>query len=191
LLTLTPASAADRALTPGPSPNAGRGVEGLPILRILDHLVWRGTSHDRLLDELTPLLGQSWRPQTVAIDVSGIGEGLAAGLLARLSVSVRRAQIQRIRFSEQMKSRLGFGLLAAAERIRCYADDGSAEYRAFWRQMMRARASYKPNRLMSFSVDPAEGHDDYLVSLALAVEAATTAQPRVARGRRGSGEAGC
>jgi len=174
LLTLAPAPA-------GP----------LPLLRILDHLVWRGTSHDRLLDELTPLLGQSWRPQTVEIDVSGIGEGLAAGLLARLSVTARRAQIQRIRFSEQMKSRLGFGLLAAAERIRCYADDGSAEYRAFWRQMTRARASYKPNRLMSFSVDPAEGHDDYLVSLALAVEAAATAQPRVARGRRRSVEAEC
>ena len=35
-----------------------------------------------------------------------------------------------------------------------------------------------PNRLMSFGVDPARGHDDYLVSLALAVEAAAFAQPR-------------
>jgi hypothetical protein len=155
-----------------------------PLLRILDHVAWRGAAHDRLLDELTALLGRVWRPQAVAIDVSGIGEGLAAGLVARLGTTSRRVEILRTRFSEQIKSRLGFGLLAAAERLRCYTDDGSSEYRTFWRQMTKARAAYKPNRLMGFSVDPADGHDDYLVSLALAVEAAAAAQPRVARGRR-------
>jgi hypothetical protein len=36
---------------------------------------------------------------------------------------------------------------------------------------------------MNFFVDPADGHDDYLTSLALAVEAAATSRPRTARGR--------
>jgi hypothetical protein len=36
---------------------------------------------------------------------------------------------------------------------------------------------------MNFYVDPSEGHDDYLMSLALTVEAATDARPRTARGR--------
>ncbi|MDA0270365.1 MAG: hypothetical protein O2919_04980 [Chloroflexi bacterium] len=37
---------------------------------------------------------------------------------------------------------------------------------------------------MRFDVDPAEGHDDYLVSLALAVSAAgVDGGPRTARGR--------
>jgi hypothetical protein len=38
---------------------------------------------------------------------------------------------------------------------------------------------------MNFYLDPAEGHDDYLVSLALAVHAAgeSVREPRIARGR--------
>lgn len=92
-----------------------------------------------------------------------------------------------------MKSRLGFGLLAAVTRLRCYAADGSGEYRAFWQEIERARAIYRPNRTMNFFVEPAEGHDDFLMSLALTVEAARDSEPRIARGRRGilqSGDAG-
>ena len=41
---------------------------------------------------------------------------------------------------------------------------------------------------MQFDVDPAEGHDDYLMSLALAVHAAgVDGGPRVARGRTTDG----
>jgi hypothetical protein len=36
---------------------------------------------------------------------------------------------------------------------------------------------------MNFFVDPQEGHDDYLMSLALSVEAAAANKPRAARGR--------
>jgi hypothetical protein len=36
---------------------------------------------------------------------------------------------------------------------------------------------------MNFFVPPSKGHDDYLVSLALAVEAASGLRPRTARGR--------
>lgn len=181
-----------RVVPPGPhlrslSQDWERG-DDLPVLQILDHLAWRGTSHDLLLGELTELLARSWRPQALAVDVTGVGEGLAAGLQARWQSGVHHTQVLRYRFSEQLKSRLGFGLLAAAGRVSCYAADGSEEFRTFWRQIERARATYKPNRLMSFSVDPAEGHDDYLVSLALAVEAAGSAQPRIARGRRSMGE---
>jgi hypothetical protein len=35
---------------------------------------------------------------------------------------------------------------------------------------------------MAFFVDPADGHDDFLVSLALLVEAGSDAAPRTARG---------
>jgi len=155
-----------------------------PDLEILEHLGWRGASHDLLLAELTPLLARVWRPAALAIDVTGIGEGLAAALQSRLAGLRARTQILRLRISEQVKSRLGFGLLAAAGgRLRCYAQDGSAEYRELWTQLTSARVTYKPNQLMGFGVDPARGHDDYLMSLALAVEAASLAQPRIARGR--------
>ncbi len=101
------AGALEGGWQPAGSSSSGWGAgeaAWLPELRILDHLAWRGRGHDALLNELAPLLAETWRPQSVAIDVSGIGEGLAAGLLTRLGVSARRAQVLRIRFSEQIKS---------------------------------------------------------------------------------------
>jgi hypothetical protein len=173
-----------------PAPGVEAGFEPVPgvyldpDLEIVEHLTWRGASHDLLLAELTPLIARVWRPAALAIDATGVGEGLAAALAARLAGLRSPTQIVRLRISEPVKSRLGFGLLAAAGgRLRCYAQDGSPEYREFWRQVQNARAVYKPNQLLGFSVDPALGHDDYLMSLALALEAAATAQPRIARGR--------
>jgi len=49
-------------------------------------------------------------------------------------------------------------------------------------QLDRAQLRYRPNRTMDFFVDPNVGHDDFLSSLALLVEAASLYQPRVARG---------
>jgi hypothetical protein len=54
-------------------------------------------------------------------------------------------------------------------------------------QLERARVEYRANRSMNFFVDPAEGHDDYLVSLSLAVHAARGAVRRAAIGRRTPG----
>ena len=63
-----------------------------------------------------------------------------------------------------------------------YAGDGSPEYQEFWQEMELARSHYRPNQTMNFYVDPARGHDDFLMSLALLVEAANTYSPRGARG---------
>ena len=70
-------------------------------------------------------------------------------------------------------------------RLRMYAPDGSEEYRAFWREMQLARVGYRPNQSMNFHVNPSDGHDDYLVSLALTADAARELdiRSRVARGR--------
>jgi hypothetical protein len=63
-----------------------------------------------------------------------------------------------------------------------YGADGSPEYQEFWTQMEKARSQYRPNRTMNFYVDPAQGHDDFLMSLALLLEAAEQYSPRSARG---------
>jgi len=63
-----------------------------------------------------------------------------------------------------------------------YAGDGSAEYRQFWREMERAKSQYRPNQTMNFYVDPAQGHDDFLMSLALLIKAADHYAPREAWG---------
>jgi hypothetical protein len=49
--------------------------------------------------------------------------------------------------------------------------------------MERARSQYRPNQTMNFYVAPSQGHDDFLMSLALLVEAAQQCSPRNARGR--------
>ena len=95
--------------------------------------------------------------------------------------------MQALKFSAESKSGLGYGLLAAVNggRLKVYAADGSSEYSQFWSEMETARATYRPSRQINFFVDPSEGHDDYLMSLAMAVEAGgyLDTRPRIARGR--------
>ncbi|MDP2916878.1 MAG: hypothetical protein Q8O16_02980 [Dehalococcoidia bacterium] len=82
------------------------------------------------------------------------------------------------------KSELGFNLLAAVNsgRLKMYRGDGSAEYRELWHEMERAKSHYRPSQTMNFYVDPSDGHDDFLMSLALLVESARRYEPREARG---------
>ena len=152
-----------------------------PRLEVVEHYAWTGEPHDALFERLVDVLGRVWRVRRVAIDATGLGETLARLLASALGEQVVRP----IRFTAESKSRLGYGLLAAVNggRLRMYAGDGSEEYREFWQQVERARVAYRANQTMNFFVDPAEGHDDYLVSLALAVEASAGSRPRAARGR--------
>ena len=88
-------------------------------------------------------------------------------------------------FTQRSKSELGFSLLAAINsgRLKMYASDGSSEEQEFWFEMEKAKSQYRPSQTMNFYVDPTEGHDDFLMSLALLVEAANQYSPRGARGR--------
>jgi len=80
----------------------------------------------------------------------------------------------------------GCGLrLAGTGRLQIYTRDASAECDGCWQELENAAADYKPNRALNFYVDPAKGHDDYLMSLALTVEAASGYEPRAAVGRVG------
>jgi hypothetical protein len=152
-----------------------------PRLEVVEHYAWTGEPHDRLYERLVDLLREVWRVRRVAVDATGLGETLAAWLARALG----RDAVTPLRFTAESKSRLGYNLLAAINggRLKVYAGDGSAEHRAFWREMQQARVAYRANRTMNFYVDPSEGHDDYLMSLALTVEAAAGARPRTARGR--------
>jgi hypothetical protein len=153
-----------------------------PPIEVVAHAAWQGVGHARLAGAIAALARQ-WRLVRLAIDATGIGEGLAASLAA----AAAGTEVVRVRLSAERKSALGYALQAAAEggRLRLYADDGSPEWAAAWFQARHARAQLRPNRLLAFDVDPALGHDDYLLSLALAVEAANDLTPRVAVGRRG------
>jgi hypothetical protein len=71
-------------------------------------------------------------------------------------------------------------------RLRLHATD-SQERRECLRQLELCRAVYRPNRTLAYFVERRDGHDDYVISLALVAAAAADAAPRSARGRAGQG----
>jgi hypothetical protein len=154
-----------------------------PRLEVVEHIALTGVPHDELFARLADVLGRVWRVRRLVVDATGLGETIARLLERALGDDVVRP----FKISAESKSRLGFGLMAAVNggRLRSYAADGSPEHTQFWRQMELARVAYRANQQVNFYVDPAEGHDDYLASLALALEAASDAvtAPRIARGR--------
>jgi hypothetical protein len=161
-------------------PDAGAFVYE-PRLEVIEHYVWSGEPHDQLLRRMADLLREVWQVRRLAVDATGLGETIARLLTVALGSHI----VLPIKFTAVSKSRLGYELLAAvnAGRLKLYAADGSLEYRHCLRELELARAAYRANRTMNFFVDAADGHDDYLISLALLVDAASDAAPRVARGR--------
>jgi hypothetical protein len=154
-----------------------------PRLEVVEHIALTGVPHDELFGRLADVLGRVWNVQRVVVDATGLGETIARMLQRALGEDIVRP----FKFSSESKSRLGYELIAAANggRLRMYAADGSPEHAEFQRQIELARVAYRPNQQMNFYVDASAGHDDYLASLALAVEAASDAvtAPRIARGR--------
>ena len=145
----------------------------------MEHYWWTGKRHTELYPQLVDLLKNVWHCRKVAVDATGVGEPVAAFL--RKAVGSR---VIPFKFTTRSKSELGFNLLAAVNSgwLKMYASDGSPEYQEFWVEMERARSQYRPSQTMNFYVDPAQGHDDFLMSLALLVEAANQYSPRGARG---------
>jgi hypothetical protein len=151
-----------------------------PSIRVVEHYVWHGVPHAQLLPQLVDVLKSRWACRRVVVDATGMGHSIAS-LLER---SLGKATVTPFTFTAQSKSRLGYDLMAAMNtaRVKMYVRDGSAEWAEFWHEMQQAKAQYRPNRTLNFYVEESQGHDDYLVSLALLVEAARYL-PRVARGR--------
>ena len=79
---------------------------------------------------------------------------------------------------------MGFELLSFVNsgRLKLYKQDGSQQYQELMRELEIARAQYRPNQTMNFYVDPSEGHDDFLMSLALVAEGAKDFSRRTAKG---------
>jgi hypothetical protein len=63
-----------------------------------------------------------------------------------------------------------------------YTADNSPEYQEFWSEIDNAGSQYRANQTMNFFVDPAKGHDDFLISLALLLESADNCESRSAKG---------
>ncbi len=159
----------------------GGGRLDAPSVRVVEHYRWTGEPHHALTPSLVELLRRTWRCRRVVVDATGLGAGVASGLVKAMGGAV-----EPFVFTSGSKSRLGFELLGAVNtgRVSAYAGDGSSEYAEFWREMELAQARYRVNQTMDFFVEASRGHDDYLMSLALMVRAAAS-PARTARGRVG------
>ena len=149
-----------------------------PVLNVVEHYHWTGTPHSQLYSSMVQAI-KRWRCQKVLVDATGIGQPVASFLRKELG-----SRVVPFTFTQKSKSDMGFELLSFVNsgRLRIYRQDGSTEYRELMTQLEKARSQYRPNQTMNFYVDPQEGHDDFLVSLALVTEAARDFSPRHAKG---------
>ena len=151
-----------------------------PRINVVEHYWWTGKKHTELYAQLVDILKNVWHCRRIVVDATGVGEPVSSFLRKALG-----SKVIPFTFTQRSKSELGFNLLAAVNsgRLKMYKGDGSAEYQEFWLEMEKARSQYRPNQTMNFYVDPAQGHDDFLMSLALLVEAANHYMPRGAKGK--------
>jgi len=154
-------------------------IQRQPRVNVVEHYWFTGRKHAELYPQLVDILKNVWHCRKVVVDATGVGEPVAAFLKKALG-----SKVIPFKFTQRSKSESGFSLLAAINsgRLKMYAGDGSPEYQEFWFEMEKAKSHYRPSQTMNFYVDPTEGHDDFLMSLALLVEAASRYTPREARG---------
>jgi hypothetical protein len=149
-----------------------------PIVRVVEHYSWTGIPHSQLYPQIVDIL-KKWNCQRIVVDATGIGQPVASFLRAQLG-----SKVIPFTFTQKSKSDMGFELLSFVNsgRLKLYKQDGSTEYRETMFQLEKAKVQYRPNQTMNFYVDPSEGHDDFLMSLALVVEGAKDFKPRHATG---------
>ncbi len=149
-----------------------------PNMKIVAQYQWTGEPHSQLYPIMVDLL-RRWDAKPVVVDSTGIGQPVASFLKKELG-----ARVVPFVFTQRSKSDLGFNLLAFVNsgRIKLYKQDGYPEFRNMMEQLTAARSMYRPNQTMNFYVDPADGHDDFLVSLALAAHGAADFSPMAAKG---------
>jgi len=146
---------------------------GLPAIEIVHHEWWTGRSHLEQYSATVTLV-ERWHIRSLVVDATGIGAGLASLLLDRLGPE----RVTAFTFSRPSKSRLAYQLLTLLNsgRLKLYAasDAPHGIFSECWQQLQRARYRLPAPDTLDFYVDPSDGHDDFLISLALLSEAAGT-----------------
>jgi hypothetical protein len=142
----------------------------LPCIDVVHHYWWTGRSH---LEQYAAVLAlvEQWGIRSLIIDATGLGAGLASLLMSKFGPD----RIVPFTFSRPAKSRLAYQLLALLNdgRLKLYARQQAPTsiYNECWQQLRRARYRLPAPETLDFYVDPADGHDDFLISLALLAEA--------------------
>ncbi len=142
----------------------------LPIIEVVHHEWWTGLSYMEQYSRTLALM-DLWSIRSLAIDATGLGAGLASLLLDRFG----NERIIPFVFSRSSKSRLAYQLLSLlnSNRLKLYNSTAAPQniYAECWQQLRTARYSLPGPDILNFYVDPVDGHDDFLCSLALLPEA--------------------
>lgn len=143
---------------------------GLPVIKVVHHEWWTGMPY---LEQYaaTVALVENWGIRSLVVDATGLGEGLASLLLNRLG----QERILPFTFTRPAKSRLAYQLLGLLNsgRLSLYSSSAApgGMVEECWYQLRRARYRLPAPETLDIYVEPAEGHDDFLISLALLTEA--------------------
>jgi hypothetical protein len=146
---------------------------GRPVARVVEHVRWTGRDHVWQYQRLAELC-ERWSVARVCVDASGIGAGIAAFLAERLG-----PRVERFVFTTASKSGLAYSLLTMinTDRLSLYKEDGSEEWRDCRAELRAVRATPRSGEILAWSVPESEGHDDFVVSLALCARAAEVSPP--------------
>lgn len=149
---------------------------GLPEIRIIHHYEWTGMKYTDQYAAMKRLV-REWGLRRLVVDKTGLGEGLASMLTDRFGADLIRS----FHFTRASKSQLTFHLLnlVNAGRVSLYRQEGAshASYSQCWHQLRHARYEVPSEGMMNMYVAESEGHDDYLMSLALCCEAIREVNP--------------
>lgn len=147
----------------------------LPFVRVVNHYWYTGRRHRELLPVLVQLL-KAWDVVGATVDATGIGAGIASFLEGALG----EQRIEKFVFGSSSKSDLGWELVSTVNsgRLKLYASDESPEYRECLWELEQATRQLMANNVIRWQVPEILGHDDFLISLALAAHAASTHRPR-------------
>ena len=142
----------------------------LPVIHIVHQYWWTGKHYLEQYAE-TVALCEHWGIRHLYIDRTGLGDIMASLLQTRLGAE----RVKPFYFTRPGKSTLTYQLLSLANsgRLKIYHPNGApaAISAECWQQLRNARYRIPGEGLLTMYVDPAEGHDDFLMSLALCCEA--------------------
>lgn len=142
----------------------------LPCIEVVHHEWWTGVPYLEQYAATVALI-ERWGIRALVIDATGLGAGLASLLTNRLGDEL----VTSFTFTRPSKSRLAYQLLGLLNsgRLKLYRlDDAPTDIcTACWQQLQLARYRLPAPETMDIYVDPRDGHDDFLMSLALLTEA--------------------
>lgn len=144
----------------------------LPVLEIVHQAWWTGMHHADQYAAVCALV-ERWNIRRLVVDATGEGAGLASLLLDRFGQDKGgdQARITAFHFTRPSKSKLGFLLLTLINsgRLTLYARESAPARIATetWQQLTRAKYRLPAPETIDFYVSESDGHDDFLMSLAL------------------------